>query len=199
MSSGSLNSMAPNARRAFFTTIILIVVAGAIYLFAVDPAATSLARERARLSALKDSQLRMTTDLNSAGTVQKTLGELEAEMKPFAAAELKPLLGSYAMRAKSLLDPLAAGAGLSDLEYTEEPMRKLPVPMPMPRQLHARASVRIAAKGSYQAFVSFLLMLEKDFPLVSLQSMQVLAQQNPAKQTVSLVLEWPTKGALTRK
>ena len=199
MSGGTLHSMAPNAKRAFFTTIILGVVASAIYLFAVDPAATSLSREQARLTTLKDSQRRMMADLNSAGTVKKTLEDLESAMKPFAEAELKPLLGSYAMRAKSLLDPLTTGAGLTDIEYTEEPTRKLPVPMPMPRQLHARAAVRIAAKGSYQAIASFLLMLEKNLPLVSLQSMQILSQQSPAKQSVSMVLEWPTKGALTRK
>ena len=191
--------MAPNAKRAFFTTIILGVVASTIYLFAVDPAATSLSRERSRLTSLKDSQSRMTADLNGAGTVKKTLEDLEAEMKPFAAAELKPLLGSYAMRAKSILDPFTTGAGLTDIEYTEEPTRKLPVPALMPRQLHARAAVRIAAKGSYQSIASFLLMVEKNLPFVSVQAMQILSQQSPAKQTVSMVLEWPTKGALTRK
>ena len=195
---GGLQSMAPNAKRAFMTTIVLGVLAAAIYFLAVEPAVASLSRERARLEELKESQRRMTADLNSAGTVQKTLEELETEMKPFAAAELTPLLGSYAMRAKSLLDPLIAGAGLMDVEFSEEPTRKLPTPLPMPRQLHARAAVRITAKGSYQAIASFLLMLEKNLPLVSLQSLQIQSQQQPAKQTATMILEWPTKGALTR-
>ena len=196
---GGLQSMAPNAKRAFLTTVVLGVVAAAIYLFAVEPAISALTRERARLQELKVSQQRMTMDLNSAGTVQKTLEELETEMKPFAAAELTPLLGSYAMRAKSFLDPLISGAGLMDVEFSEEPTRKLPTPLPMPRQLHARAAVRITAKGSYQAVASFLLMLEKNFPLVSLQSLQIQSQQSPTKQTATMILEWPTKGALTRK
>ena len=195
---GGLQSMAPNAKRAFLTTVILGVVAVAIYLLAVEPAIHALSRERNRLQELKDSQRRMTADLNSAGTIQKTLEELETEMKPFAAAELTPLLGSYAMRAKSLLDPLISGAGLTDVEFSEEPIRKLPAPLPMPRQLHARAAVRITAKGSYQAIASFLLMLEKNLPLVSLQSLQIQSQQQPAKQAVTMILEWPTKGALTR-
>ena len=196
---GGLQSMAPNAKRAFLTTIVLGVLAAAIYFLAVEPAIASLSRERTRLEELKENQRRMTADLNSAGTVQKTLEELETEMKPFAAAELKPLLGSYAMRAKSLLDPLISGAGLADVEFSEEATRKLPTPLPMPRQLHARAGVRITAKGSYQAIASFLLMIEKNLPLVSLQSLQILSQQNPTKQTVTMILEWPTKGALTRK
>ncbi len=199
MSGGSLHGMAPNAKRAFLSTVILGVAAAAIYTFAVEPAIATLARERTRLEGLKDSQRRMTIDLKTAGTVQKTLEDLEAEMKPFAEAELTPLLGSYAMRAKSLLDPLTVGAGLVDVEYSEEPTRKLPVPMPMPKQLHARAAVRIGARGSYQGIASFLLMLEKNFPLVSLQAMQIQSQNAPGKQSAVLMLEWPTKGAVTRK
>ena len=195
---GGLQSMAPNAKRAFLTTIVLGVLAAAIYFLAVEPAVASLSRERTRLEELKENQRRMTADLNSAGTVQKTLEELETEMKPFAAAELTPLLGSYAMRAKSLLDPLISGAGLTDVEFSEEATRKLPTPLPLPRQLHARAAVRITAKGSYQAIASFLLMIEKNLPLVSLQSLQIQSQQQPAKQAVTMILEWPTKGALTR-
>ena len=199
MSGGTLQSMAPNAKRSFFSSIVLGVIAVAIYLLAVDPTVTALTRERNRLGSLKDEQRRMTADLNGAGSVQKTLEELTAEMEPFAKAELTPLLGSNAMRAKSLLDPLTTGAGLVDVDYAEETTRRLPPPMPMPKQLFARAAVRLSAHGSYQAIVSFLLMLEKDFPLVSLQSLQIQSQSTPAKQSVTMVLEWPIKGEVTRK
>ena len=199
MKGGSLQSMAPNAKRALLTTTVLALVAAAIYVLAVEPASTALMRERKNLDELKDRQRRMAADLAGVGTVKKTLEDLEALMKPFEDAKLKPLLGSYAMRAKSLLDPLTSGSGLVDVEYSNEPSRKLPVPMPMPRQLHKRVAVRIAATGSYQSIVSFLLMLERDFPLVSVQSMQILSMQNPAKQSVAMILEWPAKGELTRK
>ena len=199
MKGGVLQGMAPNARRAFFTTVVLGLMASAIYVLAVEPATAALARERTRLSELRDRQRHMEADLGSVGTVKKTLADLEAEMKPFREARLTPLLGSYAMRAKSLLDPLTAGAGLIDVEYSNEPSRALPLPLPMPRQLHTRVAVRLSAHGSYQAIVSFLLMLERDFPLVSLQSLQILAQQNPAKQTATMILEWPAKGGLSRQ
>ena len=199
MNGGFLQGMAPNARRAFFTTIVLGLVASAIYFLAVEPASTALARERTRLSELQDRQRRMSADLASVGTVKKTLEDLEAEMRPFATAMLTPLLGSNAMRAKLLLDPLATGAGLIDAEYSNEPSRALPVPLPMPKQLHTRVAVRITARGSYQAIVSFLLMVEKQFPLVSLQSLQILSQQAPEKQSATMILEWPAKGGVTRK
>ena len=53
--------------------------------------------------------------------------------------------------------------------------------------------------GFVVSAVSFLLMLERDFPLVSLQSLQILTQQNPAKQTATMILEWPAKGGPSRQ
>lgn len=103
------------------------------------------------------------------------------------------------MRAKSLLEPLLLGAGLTDLEYIEDTFRKLPLPKPMPRQLHTRAAIRITAKGSYQRAISFLLRLEKEFPLVSLRTLDIRAQQSNHKQDITYVLEWPAVGDLTRK
>ena len=52
---GGLQSMAPNAKRAFMTTIILGVLAAAIYFLAVEPAIAALSRERTRLEELKES------------------------------------------------------------------------------------------------------------------------------------------------
>ena len=69
----------------------------------------------------------------------------------------------------------------------------------MPRQLHTRAVVKVSAQGSYQEAVSFLLRLEREFPLVSLQRFDVSAQPTPERQSVTFVLEWPAKGGLTRK
>ena len=57
----------------------------------------------------------------------------------------------------------------------------------------------VDAKGSYQAAISFLLRLEKEFPLVSVQTLDIRAQQSNARQDVTYVLEWPAKGGLTRK
>ena len=101
--------------------------------------------------------------------------------------------------AQYALAKLGVSAGLEELQYSDEPFRALPLTKPMPRQLHTRAVVKVSAQGSYQEAVSFLLRLEKDFPLVSLQRFDVSAQTSPAKQSVTFVLEWPAKGGLTRK
>ena len=200
MNGGFFQNMAPNARRSFVVTSVLGAIAAVLYLFCVQPGESRLLKARRELADLQDRQYRINTDLKSADTVKKDLDELESALAPYRAAMLVPLLESYAMRAKSLLDPLALGAGLEEVTYSDEPFRALPLPKPMPRQLHTRAAVKITATGSYQQAVSFLLRLEKEFPLVSLQRLDIAAVQNtPASQSVTFVLEWPAKGGLTRK
>ena len=200
MKNDFLQNMAPNAKRAAVVTLVFGAVATALYMFAVEPAGSQLVQQQKKLEELESSQRRMNLDLKSADTVKKNLEDLNARLAPYEKARLTPLLESYAMRAKSLLDPLMLGAGLSDMEYSDDVFRALPVPKPvMPRQLHTRAAIRISAKGSYQAAVSFLLRLEKDFPLVSVRTLDIRAQQSNAKQDITYVLEWPALGGLTRK
>ena len=55
-------------------------------------------------------------------------------MAPYNEALLTPLLESWAMRAKSKLDVFAAEAGLLNVDYSELPVRALPVPKPLPKQ-----------------------------------------------------------------
>ena len=199
MTGGTFQNMAPNAKLSFFVTVTLAAIATVIYLFCVKPCSDELDSARRNLAELQDKQYRTDVELKRSGTVTKDLTELEAELKPFRDAMLVPLLESYAMRAKSLLDPLALGAGLDDVTYSDEPFRALPLPTPMPRQLHTRVAVKLTATGSYQQAVSFLLRLEKEMPLVSLQQLDITARSTPETQSVSMVLEWPAKGGLTRK
>lgn len=194
-----LQNMAPNAKRSAIVTLILGAIATVIYMFAVEPFGSQLEQQQKKLEELEFSQQKINRDLKSAGSIRKELEEVEQRLNPYREAMLTPLLESYAMRAKSILDPLLLGAGLVDLEYTDEPFRKLPVPKPMPRQLHTRAAIRISAKGSYQAAISFLLRLEQDYPLVSVRTLQIRTQPTHARQDVTYVLEWPAVGELTRK
>ena len=199
MNGGTFHNMAPNAKRSFIVTAALAAAATVLYLFCVQPCDSQLAKARQHLSELQDQQSRTNMDLKNSDTVKKDLDDLDAALKLYTDAMLEPLLGSYEMRAKSLLDPLALGAGLKDVTYSKENFRALPLTKPMPRQLYTRATIRLNAIGSYQKAISFLLRLEKEFPLVSLQSFDITTMAQPEAQTISFVLEWPAKGALTRK
>ncbi|MBR4616679.1 MAG: hypothetical protein IKO55_13810, partial [Kiritimatiellae bacterium] len=194
MNGGTFDNMAPNAKRSFIVTAALAAAATVIYLFCVQPCDSQLAKARQHLSELQDQQNRTNMDLKNSDTVKKDLDDLEAALKPYNDAMLEPLLGSYEMRAKSLLDPLALGAGLTDVSYSTEKFRALPLTKPMSRQLYTRAAIRMTAVGSYQKAISFLLRLEKEFPLVSLQSFDITTMAQPGAQTISFVFEWPAKG-----
>ena len=199
MNGGVFDNMAPTAKRSFIITIVLFAIAVVIYLFCLQPCESELERTKRSLSELQDKQSRMNADLRNAGTVKKDLEDLNAALKVYQDAMLVPLLESYAMRAKTLLDPLILGAGLQDVQYNNDTFRALPLPNPMPRQLHTRAAIKVTATGSYQQAISFLLRLEKEFPLVSLRQLGIVSQSSPEHQALTFVLEWPAKGGLTRK
>ena len=198
MSSSIFQNMAPNARRSFVVTTALGGAAAALYFFAVQPTEEALAKAR-REHDDHESRLQMVNaNLRAAPANKERLEKLDADLKPFRDEMLEPLLGSYAMRAKSILDPLAAGAGLSNMDYSDLPRRALPLPRPVPLLLHARQPVRFTAQGSYMAAISFLLRVERDHPLVALQSMSVSSTSDPERQQVEMVLEWPAKGGRSK-
>ena len=199
MNSNVFQNMAPSAQRAFFITLALTAVATVLYLFAVQPATDALAAAQAKLSELHERQRRVSLDLKDANDVKKRREETDAVLLPYRNTLLTPLLESYAMRARSILDPLVVGAGLTDADYAEEPFRPLPIPKSgLPRQLFTRAAIRVTVRGSYQAVVSFLMRLEREHPLVSVQSFNISAQSDPLGQLAHIVLEWPAEGKVTR-
>ena len=199
MSASFFQNMAPNARRAFAVTLVLGAAAAGLYLFAVQPAEESLAKSR-REHAEEEARLQVVNaNLRGAPANKERLAELSAALKPFRDEMLVPHLGSYAMRAKSILDPIAFGAGLTDLDYAEMPPRALPLPRPMPSQLHLRRPIRVTAHGSYMGAISFLLRVEKEHPLVALQSMSIaVSTSDPERQQVEMVFEWPAKGGMSK-
>ncbi|MBO7683579.1 MAG: hypothetical protein J6T51_02510 [Kiritimatiellae bacterium] len=198
MSSSVFQNMAPNAKKSFVVTLVFGAAAAGIYMFGVQPAEDALAKAR-REHDEEDSRLHVVNvNLRGAPENKSRLEKLAADLGPFREAMLEPLLGSYAMRAKSMLEPLAFDAGLSNLDYAETPTRALPLPKPAPRQLHLRRPIRITARGSYMGAISFLMRVEKEHPLVALQSMSITTDADPDRQRVEMVFEWPAKGAMSK-
>ena len=195
--SATLDNSGGSTKRAAFFALAVAGVAVVLYLFAVQPCQDSIAKARSELDSL-EGQLRVTTrDLKDSSRVKNMLSEIETARQPFMDALLTPLLESWAMRAKSMLDPLAADVGLKVVDYAELPVRALPLPKPTPRQLYARRPIRVTAHGSYAEIASFILRVEKMLPFVSLQSLSIKAQKTPETQSAEIVLEWPVKGALS--
>ena len=195
--SSFLDNSSTSTKRAMFFSLAVASVAVILYLFAVQPCQDSIAKAKRELDSL-EGQLRVTTrDLKDSPRVKNMLSEIETARQPFMEALLTPLLESWAMRAKSKLDPLAADVGLKVADYAEMPVRALPLPNPAPRQLYARRPIRVTAQGSYAEIASFVLRVEKMLPYVSLQALNLKVQRTPEVQSAEIVFEWPVKGALS--
>lgn len=184
-------------KRALFQSLAIGVVAVVLYMFCVEPCQTSLAKAKKEHAALQAQQVQMVRDLKGADQVKGRLDALQGERKAYLDGLLEPLLESYAMRAKSLLDPLAADVGLTVGDYAELPARRLPLPQPMAPQLYARKPIRMTCTGSYATIVSFLLRVEEKIPLASLEAFSLKTQKDPDNQAATLVFEWPIKGENT--
>ena len=169
-------------------------VAVVLYLFCIAPCGDALDRSRRQLG---DQQFQLDgvyRDLRGSNNVKGRLTELKERFRPYGEGMLTPLLGSWAMRAKSILDPLAERVGLTGVDYQELPPRALPLTKPVAKQLYARRPVRMTCSGSYAALVSFILCVERDFPLVTLQSLRISARNEADRQVADLVFEWPADG-----
>ena len=197
MSGRALQDPSAPMKRAMFRALAIGAVAVVLYMFCVQPSQSALDKANAKLSGLQAQQSAMIRDLKGADQVKSNLGVIEAERKEYLAGLLKPMLGSYAMRAKSVLDPLANDVGLRITEYTEMPVRLLPLPKPQATQLYARKPIRLTCKGSYATIISFLMRVERKLPLVSLEAFSLKTQKDPDNQSATFVLEWPVKGVNT--
>ena len=117
-------------KRAVFLSLAIGVVAAVLYMFCVQPCQSSLQKAKANLTDLQAKQAQMARDLKGAGQVKERLEAIKSQRQDYLNGLLNPLLESYAMRAKSLLDPLAEDVGLSVGDYAELPVRRLPLPKP---------------------------------------------------------------------
>ena len=189
----NLQNMAPNAKRSLLMTLIFGAIAAAIYFLAIESTETTLSRTR---QALQDRTLRHRTvmaNLSRADAVEKDLTDGTARLAAYEQEMIEPLLESTAMRAKSFIDPLAAGCGLVGMEYETESPIALPILGPAAREQYVRCPIKMTCRGSYQAAISFVRCIEKRFPLVALEALTVAAGSNPDLQLVSVTLEWPMK------
>lgn len=186
-----------SSKNPVFLSALILAAAAILYLFAVQPAQMSIGKAKRELEGLREQRRIMERDLKDSARVKEALAEIDARQKPYLDALLTPLLESWAMRAKSLLDPIASDVGLTIVDYAEQPVRALPLPKQLPRQLFARRPIRVVCKGSYAEIASFILRVEKLLPHVMLQALQIKAQKDPEAQSAEIVLEWPAKGELS--
>ena len=189
----NLQNMAPNAKRSLLMTLGFGAIAAVLYFLAIESTETTLSKTR---QILQDRTLRHKTvmaNLSRADAVTKDLAADSARLAAYEREMIEPLLESTAMRAKSFVDPLAAGCGLTGMEYEQGSPIALPIFGSASREQYVRCPVKMTCRGSYQAAASFIQCIEKRFPLVALESLSVTAGNDPDLQQISVILEWPMR------
>ena len=193
----NLQNMAPNEKRSLLISAGAAVAAFAVYFMMVEPAQETIKKLAQQQDEVSTRNQQMSIALTGSRTQGSKFAECTEKLKRYQGELIVPLLESYEMRAKSLVDQIAIEAGLSDSEYHPLPERKLPVPKKLPTQLYARCPISISFNGTYQAAVSFIRRVEKEFPYVTLGALSITGGQSPDRQHITMVLEWPVKGAVT--
>ena len=187
----NLQNMAPNAKRAMLLTLAFGGLAAAIYFFALEPTEEKLYKVRTSLAAQTQKHQTMMASIGRSDQVKKRLGDAQARIADYDKALIKPLLESTAMRAKSFVDALAVGCELVGMEYEALSPLDLPVLKAVPQKKYTRCPIRIKCVGSYQSAVSFVRCVEREFPLVALESMSVTSRSEASAQQIEIVFEWP--------
>jgi len=191
-----IQKLAPSMRRALIVTLVATVSAVALFSFAILPTRTRLKSLTLEIGVLKDTLASMHQDIAATDQQKAKTAALAAERDAFLeSGVIEPLLGSFAMRGKTLLDPLAQETGFNIETVKELPLIQLQVPTPAPLQLYGRQPVEFTGRGSYTQITAFISYAERSLPLATLSSLLILGQpQNPEIHKAIITFEWPAKG-----
>ena len=187
----NLQTMAPNAKRSLLVTLIFGAVAAGLYFGVIEQTETKLVKVRKEVTTNAQRNRTVAANLARSDEVKKQVAEAEEKLEKFRAAMIRPLLESTAMRAKSYVEPLAVGCGLTGMVYESLEPIKLPVVRVVPQRKYVRCPIRMTCVGSYQKAASFVRCLEKEFPLVAVSALTITSRQEANAQQIVIVLEWP--------
>jgi len=191
-----LKRLTPSMQRSIGISVAALAVGLlALFLGALPQRiAIENANDKIRLMNARLTQMR--ADIANTDQQKKVTGKVMAEWDALAASGvIEPLLGSFSMRGKSLLDPIAQQTGFHIDNVRELPSIPLQLPKPAPEQLHCRQPVEFTGVGSYQQIAEFIALTEASQPLATLSGLLILGQPpTPEKHKAIITFEWPAKG-----
>jgi hypothetical protein len=118
--------------------------------------------------------------------------------KLVANGVITPLMNSYAMRAKTLLEPCAAKCKLTLEGFKELSSIPLQQPEPLKSNAYCRQPIEFTTSGSYTQVTAFISYVESDFPMAILSSLSISTQnRDPEIHKIKISFEWPAKTEIT--
>ena len=191
-----LKDLPLHLQQAILITCGSLIIGSVLLFFAVLPARTRLQAVRAEIAGLNGTFAGMEKDISGTAQQQAKTAASLADVEAFATSGvIEPLLGSFAMRGKSLIDPLAQKTGFTVNSARELPLIPLRAPSPAPEQLYGRQPIEFTGMGSYTQITAFIALTEETLPLATLSSLVILSQpQSPEIHRTIITFEWPAKG-----
>jgi len=191
-----LKQLAPSMKRplAFSASTLLATV---VLLFVgILPERKTIHATDNNLQILNARLTQMRADIANADQQKRKTEEALAERDALiASGVIEPLLGSFAMRGKTLLDPIAQRTGFHIENVRELPPIQLQLPKIHPEQTHCRQPIEFTGQGSYFQITDFITQTESNNPMATLSSLLILAMPNtPENHKAILTFEWPAKG-----
>lgn len=191
-----LKRLAPSMKRAASIALAALACAALILFLGVLPKRKLIETINDDIQTLNARVTQMRADIENAERQKQATAKVAAERDALVASGvIEPLLGSFAMRGKTLLDPIAQQTGFH-LESVRE-LQPIPLQLPKiePEQRHYRQPVEFTGQGSYTQILAFITQTEATQPLAVLTGLLVLGQpQNPETHKAILTFEWPAKG-----
>lgn len=192
----ALRGLAPSMRRAIGITLLSVIVSVLIGVFGIRQQLTALHALDEKITSINERIGKMQSDISNADRQKAaTQKALSAFNTLSTTGVIEPLLGSFAMRAKTLLDPIAQNTGFRIESVRELSPIALQLPSPAPVQRYCRQPIEVSGQGSYAEIMSFVSETEHTRPMSALASIRILCQPiTPETHKVLLIFEWPAKG-----
>lgn len=192
----SLKRLAPSMRWVIGITFAAVIVSGLVIGFGVRTQLAALRAVNAEIAQRNATASQMQSDISKADLQKKATAKAFADLDTLSASGvIEPLLGSFAMRSKSLLDPIAQRAGFHIDSVRELTPITLQLPQPPPGQVHYRQPIEFTGQGSYAQITTFISQTENTYPMTMLSSLLILSQpQNPETHRAIITFEWPVRG-----
>lgn len=183
-------------QQSIAVTVVAWTVSCCVLVFCVFPKKGQFVDAYAQLQSSLSVRDSMKADIAKVEEQRNATATLQKERDSFLADHaLEPLLGSLAMRAKSVLSLVSQQTGFVIDNVKELPAIPLRAPTPAALQLYSRQPVEFLGHGSYQQIMDFVAETEKQYPYVILGGLTVLAQaQTPEVHKAVIMFEWPVKG-----
>lgn len=192
----ALRELPPATQRALAVVVGALALSLLVVFLAILPQQKRMRAVTAETEGLNQTLSRMRAEITTAESLKTQCAAAKSELDRFlSAGVIEPLLGSFAMRGKALLDPVAQEAGFVIENVKELPLIPLQMPKVAPEQTYGRQPVEFTGQGSYPQIAAFIAKAEAAQPMITLSSLTILSQQQtPETHRAIVVFEWPAKG-----